>query len=164
MALIDFATYLFSVVLMLLFVRIPKPPHTDEGQRAESSFWQEMRFGWDYIVARRGLRSLLMFFLALNLLGGVVWPLFIPLILDNWKADLLGYISTSMGAGMLAGTLVMSAWGGGKRKVLTLLGSGFVGSLFLAAIGLRASIPLLAVCGFGFMLVEPLMNASSQAI
>ena len=91
-------------------------------------------------------------------------PLFVPLILDNWKADVLGYVSTIMGIGMLAGTLVMSAWGGGKRKVYTLLGAGLVGSLFLSAIGLRISIPLLAVCGFGFMFSVPLMDASSQAI
>jgi DHA3 family macrolide efflux protein-like MFS transporter len=65
---------------------------------------------------------------------------------------------------MLSGTLVMSAWGGGKRKVFTLLGAGVLGSIFLMLVGLRISIPLLAVCGFGFMFTLPLMNASSQAI
>ena len=58
----------------------------------------------------------------------------------------------------------MSAWGGGKRKVFTLLGAGVIGSIFLIAVGLRLSIPLIAVCGFGFMFTLPLMNASSQAI
>lgn len=164
LALIDFATYLFSVVLMLSFVRIPNPARTEDGRQAKGSIWKEMRFGWDYIVARKGLFSLLMFFLCINFVGGVMNPLFIPLILDNWKADVLGYLSTIMGVGMLAGTLVMSAWGGGKRKVYTLLGAGLVGALFLLGVGLRASIPLLAVCGFGFMFTEPLMNASSQAI
>jgi MFS family permease len=164
MALIDFATYFFSAVLMLLFVRIPNPPRTEEGRHGEGSVWLQMRFGWDYILARKGLLALLMFFLGINLVYGVMQPLFIPLILDNWKADVLGYISTIMGVGMLAGTLVMSAWGGGKRKVYTLLGAGLVGSLFVVGVGLRASIPLIAVCGFGFMFVEPLMNACSQAI
>jgi MFS transporter, DHA3 family, macrolide efflux protein len=164
MALIDFATYLFSVVLMILFVRIPRPERTEDGHQAKGSMWKEMRFGWDYIIARKGLFSLLMFFLAINFFGGIMGPLFTPLILDNWKADVLGYLSTVMGVGMLAGTLVMSAWGGGKRKVYTLLGAGVVSSLFLMAIGLRNSIPLFAVCGFGFMFSMPLMNASSQAI
>ncbi len=77
---------------------------------------------------------------------------------------MLGYISTIMGVGMLLGTLFMSAWGGGRRKIYTLLGSTFVSSIFLTAVGLRASIPLLAVCGFGFMFNMPLLNASSQAI
>ena len=164
MALIDFSTYLFSVTLMLLFVRIPKPPHTEDGHRARGSIWKEMRFGWDYITARRGLFSLLLFFLATNFLGGVMQPLFIPLILDRWKADVLGYLSTIMGVGMLAGTLLMSAWGGGRRKVYTLLGAGLLGGLFLGAVGFSLTIPLLAVCGFGFMFSVPFMNACSQAI
>jgi MFS transporter, DHA3 family, macrolide efflux protein len=164
MALIDFGSYLFAVSLMILFVRIPRPPQTEDGHRAKGSMWKEMRFGWDYIIARKGLLSLLMFFLAMNFLGGIMGPLFTPLILDNWKADVLGYLSTIMGVGMLVGTLVMSAWGGGKRKVYTLLGAGVVSSLFLMAVGLRISIPLIAVCGFGFMFSMPLLNASSQAI
>ncbi|MBI5353302.1 MAG: MFS transporter [Chloroflexi bacterium] len=164
MALIDFATYLFAVTLMILFVRIPRPQQTEDGVQAKGSMWKEMRFGWDYIIARKGLLSLLMFFLAVNFLAGIMGPLFTPLILDNWKANVLGYLSTIMGVGMLAGTLVMSAWGGGKRKIFTLLGAGIVGSLFLMMIGIRISIPLIAVCGFGFMFAMPLMNASSQAI
>ena len=164
LALIDGATYLFSVLLMLFFVRIPNPPRTVDGKKAGGSIWAEMRFGWDYILERKGLLALLMFFLAINFILGVMQPLFVPLILDNWKADVLGYLSTIMGVGMLVGTLVMSAWGGGKRKVYTLLAAGFAAAIFLAGIGLRASIPLLAVCGFGFMFTMPFMDASSQAI
>jgi MFS family permease len=164
MALIDFVTYFFSVILLILFVRIPHPPHTEEGGLTKGSLWQEIRFGWEYIIARRGLFLLLIYFLALNFLAGVMGPLFTPLILDNWEPNVLGYFSTIMGVGMLAGTLVMSAWGGGKRKVYTLLGSGAIIGLFLTAIGLRISITLFAICGFGFMFALPLMNASSQAI
>lgn len=164
MALIDAATYLAAVTLMLLFVRIPNPQHTETGKQAKGSVWQEMKFGWNYIVARKGLFSLLIFFMATNFVAGVMNPLFMPLILDNWKADVLGYLSTVMGVGMLAGTLLMSAWGGGRNKIVTLLVASALGALFLTAVGLRASIPLLAVCGFGFMFTLPLMNASSQAI
>lgn len=164
MALIDFATYLFSVILMLLFVRIPDPRRTEDGQKAKGSVWKEMKFGWDYIIARRGLISLLVFFMATNFVSGIMQPLFTPLILDNWKADVLGFLETIMGVGMLAGTLLMSIWGGGKRKIYTLLGMSIPGALFLSAVGLRPSIPLLAVCGFGFMLTMPIINACSQAI
>jgi MFS family permease len=164
MALIDFATYLFAATLMILFVRIPNPPRTEHEGQAKKSVLQEMRFGWEYIQARKGLLALLLYFFSLNFLGGIISPLFTPLILDNWEANVLGYLSTIMGVGMLVGTLVMSAWGGGKRKVFTLLGAGLVGSLFVAVMGIRISIPLLAVCGFGFMFTIPLMNASSQAI
>jgi hypothetical protein len=58
----------------------------------------------------------------------------------------------------------MSAWGGGKRKVYTLLGAGAIGGLFVAAVGLRVSLPLIAACGVGLMFFGPFMNACSQAI
>ena len=164
MALIDFATYLFSVLLLLLFVRIPRPPATTEGQAAKGSIWKEMRFGWDYIATRKGLLALLLFFLAANLLSGVMEPLIVPLILDNWDASTLGYISTLMGVGMLVGTLAMSAWGGGKRKVYTLLGASIMSSIFVSIVGLRVSLPLIAVCGIGIMFFGPFTNACSQAI
>ena len=164
MALIDFVTYLVAVVLMLAFVRIPSPQQTEDGRKASGSIWQEMRFGWEYIFARKGLFSMLMFFMAINFLSGVMNPLFMPLILDNWTADVLGYISTLMGVGMLVGTLVMSAWGGGKRKIYTLLVAAGAGAFFLMAVGLRVTIPMFALCGFGFMFTVPLMNAASQSI
>jgi MFS family permease len=111
MALIDGATYLFSVTLMLLLVRIPNPPRTEEGQRSASgSVWEQMRFGWDYIIERKGLLVLLLFYLSMNFIDGIISALFVPLVLDNWSADVLGYLSTLMGGGMLTGTLVMSAW------------------------------------------------------
>jgi MFS family permease len=164
MALIDFSTYVFSVLLMLLFVRIPNPPLSADGRAAKGSLWTEMRFGWDYITARKGLLALLLFFMVSNFLYGVMNPLLVPLILDNWNASTLGYLSTLMGVGMLAGTLVMSAWGGGKRKIYTLLGSALLSGLFLSAVGLRASLPLIAVCGVGNMFFGPFANACSQAI
>jgi DHA3 family macrolide efflux protein-like MFS transporter len=149
---------------MLLFVRIPRPAQTADGQQAKGSIWKEMRFGWDYILARKGLLSLLVFFLVTNFVVGVMQPLFVPLVLDNWDAGVMGYLSTILGLGALVGTLVMSAWGGGKRKIYPLLISNLVCFLFLAGIGLRTDIPLIAVCGFAFMFTGPIGNACSQAI
>lgn len=123
-----------------------------------------MRFGWDYIIARKGLLALLILFMSYNFFSGVIGPLITPLILDNWDASTLGFLSTLMGVGMLAGTLVMSAWGGSKRKIYTLLGAALLDGLFLVAAGLRVSLPLLAVCGFGAMFCGPIINAASQAI
>ncbi len=164
MALLDFASYVFAVFLMLMFVRIPNPEPGLPQARAHTSLWKEMRFGWDYILARQGLMALLVLFMAYNFLSGVIGPLITPLILDNWDASTLGFFSTMMGVGMLAGTLVMSTWGGSQRKVYTMLGAAFLDGVFLVAAGLRVSLPLLAVCGFGAMFCGPIINATSQAI
>jgi MFS transporter, DHA3 family, macrolide efflux protein len=164
MALLDFASYFFAVLLMLLFVRIPSPAGTLKEAREKSSLWKEMRFGWDYIMIRKGLLALLIFYMVFNFLSGVIGPLLVPLILDNWDASTLGFLSTLMGVGMLVGTLVMSAWGGGKRKIFSMLGAFLLDGLFLAAVCLRVSVPLLAVCGFGAMFCSPITIAASQAI
>jgi MFS family permease len=164
MALIDFTTYAFSVLLMFFFVRIPSPMRSVQGQEAKGTIWKEMRFGWDYITKRKGLLALLLFFLTTNFLSGVINPLIVPLILDNWDASTLGYLSTLLGVGMMAGTLVMSAWGGGKRKIFTLLGAAALSGLFLSGAGLRTSIPLIAACGVAMMFCGPFTNACSQAI
>jgi DHA3 family macrolide efflux protein-like MFS transporter len=164
MAALDFFSYLFAVVLMLLFVRIPNPPRTEDAQKGKGSFWKELRFGWDYIIARKGLLSLQMLFMAMNFLSGIMGPLIVPLILDTWDASTLGYTTTIMGVGMLAGTLVMSAWGGGKRKIVTLLSAGVLSGAFIAIATLRPSIPLIVVGGFGAMFFSPILNACSQAI
>ncbi len=164
MALLDFVSYVFAALLMLLFVRIPSTAATIRDGKEKGSLWKEMRFGWDYIMARKGLRALLVFYMIFNFLSGVIGPLLVPLILDNWDASTLGFLSTLMGVGMLVGTLVMSAWGGGKRKIFAMLGAFLLDGLFLAAVCLRVSVPLLAVCGFGAMFCGPITIASSQAI
>jgi MFS transporter, DHA3 family, macrolide efflux protein len=164
MALIDFATYLISVILMMAFVSIPATPASANPQAQKTSMWQEMKFGWNYITARRELVALLSFFVALNFASGVMQPLLVPMILESWNAQILGYLSTIMGIGMVAGTLVVTIWGGGRKKVITLLVANAAAGLFLMAVCLRQSIPLLAVCGFGAMFMGPLMNAASQSI
>ena len=72
MALIDFASYVISVLLMLLFVRIPNPERSVQGHEAKGSIWKEMRFGWDYITDRKGLLALLIFFLVGNFINGIL--------------------------------------------------------------------------------------------
>jgi MFS transporter, DHA3 family, macrolide efflux protein len=86
MALIDFVTYFFAALLMILFVRIPNPPRTEPESQEKKSVLQEMSFGWEYIKARKGLLALLLYFFSLNFLAGIISPLFTPLILDNWEA------------------------------------------------------------------------------
>ena len=164
LALIDAATYIFAITVILLLVRIPEPSLREAALHDRPPLMEEMKVGWRYIMERRGLLSLLTYFAVINLLGNFVYPLFIPLVLDKWSAVTLGYLNSILGVGMLAGTLCMSAWGGTKRKIYTLLGAGAASGIFLAAIGFHTTIPMLAIFGAAMMFTSPLMNASSQAI
>lgn len=161
--LIDFVTFLFAVGSLLL-VRIPKPKVSAEGALGKGSLWKEITYGWKYITARPGLLGLLLVFAANNFFSGLVQPLLTPLVLDMTSADVLGYLGSVIGIGMLLGTLIMSAWGGPRRKVHGVLGFLMLGGLFTTLLGLRPSLPLMALGGFLMMITFPIVNGSSQAI
>ena len=161
--LLDFATFLFAIVT-LLFVRFPRPEAAAEETGEKSSFWQEAAYGWAYIFARPGLSGLLTLFAALNFLGSLTYPLLTPMILDMASPDVLGYISSISGVGMLVSTLVMSAWGGARRRVFTILLFEMMAGTCLALTGLRPSLVLIAAAGFGFMFTLPITNGASQAL
>jgi len=117
-------TYLFAV-LTLLVVRVPSPERSAAGAEGKGSLWKEALYGWTYISTRAGLLGLLLIFAAFNFVTGLIMPLITPMILDMASADMLGYLMSIVGVGMLAGTLLMSAWGGPKRKKVPAL-IGFI--------------------------------------
>jgi hypothetical protein len=107
---------------------------------------------------------LLLVFAFYNLFSSFIFPLITPLVLEMSTADVLGYLASAVGLGMLTGTLVMSAWGGPKRRVYGVLGFMVIGGAFFMLMGLRPSLLLMGIAGFGAMFVSPIVNASSQAI
>ncbi len=161
--LVDFVTFLFAIFTLLL-VRVPSPPVSAAGQAQRGSLLQEAAFGWKYITARAGLFGLLMVFAFSNLLSNFLSPLITPLVLEMSTAKALGYLMSAVGVGMLAGTLVMSAWGGPKRRIHGVLGFLMISGAFMALIGLRPSLVLMGIAGFCAMFFSPIINASSQAI
>ncbi len=161
--LIDFATYVFAI-LTLSFIRFPQPKETTEGASSKGTLLKEAGFGWRYILLRPGLLGLLGIFAATNFLTGMMSPLLTPLLLKMTSPDVMGYLMSIVGVGMLLGTLLMSAWGGPQRRVHGVLGYLAIAGLFISLLGVRPSLLLMAVGGFGIMFVMPIINGSSQAI
>jgi MFS family permease len=161
--LIDIITFSFALVTLVM-VRFPQPEKTEEGQSGKGSFWREAAFGWHYIRQRPGLFHLLLVFAGLNFCISITFPLFTPMILEMASADILGYISSIISAGMLVGTLIMSAWGGFKRRIYgSYLGESLVG-ISAILVGLSTSIPLITAAQFLAALAMPITNGSAQAI
>ncbi|MBI3160478.1 MAG: MFS transporter [Chloroflexi bacterium] len=160
---IDFATFLFAI-LTLLLVRIPEPEISAEGRKNRGSLFKEVRFGWDYIVARPGLLYLLLFFAASNFLSGFMSPLILPMLLELASADKVGVAASMVGVGMLVGTLVMSAWGGPKRRVFGVVGFSIWAGVAFAMLGVVPSLPWVTAWAFMMMMVFPIIGGSSQAL
>jgi DHA3 family macrolide efflux protein-like MFS transporter len=160
--LIDLVTFLFAVTTMLL-VSIPEPVRTQQAE-GKPSLWKEIRFGWDYILKRPGLLILLLYIAGLNLGFGLTNPLFVPMVLEIGGPDELGLALSVMGLGSLPGTLIMSAWGGPRKRVYGVLGSGVLAGIAYFFHGVAPNLWVVAVAGFFFSLVLPVMMASSQAL
>lgn len=160
---IDVATFLIAVV-MLLVVRFPKPAMTEAGAEGAGSLWHETKYGFQYLFARHGLLALLLVFGIVNFAFGFMGPLFVPLGLSLTNEAGLGTAFSISATGMLIGSVVASAWGGPKKRVLGLVvGGALLGGVF-AAIGLFPSIYWMTGVIFIGMLIVPTLNATSQAL
>lgn len=161
--LIDMVTFLFALGT-LVAVRFPQPEKTAEAQAERGSFWREAVYGWGYIRKRTGLFHLLLVFAALNYCISITIPLLTPMILEMNGPDTLGYMSSIISLGMLLGTLLMSLWGGFKRRIYgSYLGETVIGIATMLT-GLFSAIPLITAAQFLGLLALPITNGSSQAI
>ncbi|MEN4043001.1 MAG: MFS transporter [Anaerolineaceae bacterium] len=161
---IDFVTYFFALIALLVS-RIPQPAaigKPDAGKKGR--LWQDIRFGWQYLVARTGLFYLLLYFSMVNFLLNFAGVLMGPLILSRYSPAVFGSIQTVWGVGMLIGSIIMSSWKGPRQKVPVLIGCIALSSAGLAISGLRPS-PLIIAAGMFFTLVfVPLASGMSQTI
>jgi len=161
--LVDFATFIFSI-LTLLLVRIPAPAKSDETGAGRKSLLREVAYGWRYITSRPGLMALMIFFAVANFLGGFILVLTTPLVLTFASASVLGMVFSIGGIGMLVGGVVLSAWGGPKRRIYGVLGFQFLSGLCFILAGLRPSAVLIMIAAFFFFFSGTFIYGCSQAI
>jgi MFS transporter, DHA3 family, macrolide efflux protein len=163
---LDVATF-FLAIAALLIVHVPQPAHTSEGRAGKGNFFKEVLYGFRYIFARRGLLGLLTFFLTTNFVNGLaisVWAPFILLRTGNDSAA-LGATQSAWAIGAVVGGLLVSAWGGFKRRVNSiLLGESLIGVFGLVMFGLGRGVWFwMLATGLGAIFF-PLVNSASQAI
>jgi DHA3 family macrolide efflux protein-like MFS transporter len=114
---IDVGTALFAITI-LLFVHIPQP---ERKVQTPGTFWQDFRAGFLYILAWRGLVILLCLVMVINFFFSATEPL-TPLLITNHfhgEAGQLGWWLSCFAAGTVLGGLILGAWGGFRRKVVT---------------------------------------------
>jgi MFS family permease len=161
--LIDFATFLFAI-LTLLLVRFPRPEISAEGAEAQGSLVREAVFGWTYIAKRPGLLGLLMLYAATSFLGITTEVMLTPYLLSFASASVLGFIVSATGAGLLVGGLVMSIWGGPKRRIYGIVGFEMLVAICTVLIGMWPSILIIGVAVFAYFVFIALADGCSQAL
>jgi DHA3 family macrolide efflux protein-like MFS transporter len=159
---IDFLTF-GAAIITLLTVRIPRPEPVDEASTETLSFFRKALFGWDYLRQSRSLLGLLIYFAVVYFAVGIMEALLEPMLLDITDPKSVGLIFSIMGAGALAGTIIMSLWGGPKRRALGILLTGIVQGVIMIGYGWSTSLVVITAAIFLFSLIDPIVNGSSQA-
>lgn len=173
---LDVVSFLFAIGALLV-VHVPQPARTEASQQAARGGWlQEAAFGFKYIFARPSLLGLQMTFFFGNLFAGIGFTVLAPMVVSRVSAGffgdavaesarVLGWVQSAGAIGGVLGGVVMSAWGGFKRRVHgVLLGWIWSGVLGLTLVGLGRDVWLWIPAMFLGSLPFALVNGSNQAI
>ncbi|MBT3336414.1 MAG: MFS transporter [Anaerolineae bacterium] len=130
-----------AAVLPLFFIAIPQPQNQIEqanGTRKKTSYWQDLRAGFSYVRQWKGLLGLIILAMMLNFLLGptsALAPLVVTKIFNGGAVE-LGWVESTFGIGIITGGILLSIWGGFKRRIITSL-VGIVGiGIAIVSVGL----------------------------
>jgi DHA3 family macrolide efflux protein-like MFS transporter len=163
--LVDVGTAL-PAILPLLAIRVPRPARSAEA--GPSSLRAETAAGFRYLIERRGPATLVAMAALINALLVPAFSLLPLLVLERLEggAGQLGWLSSALGAGLIAGGVALGAWGGFRRRIVTTLTGMIALGAAVIAVGLTPA------SGFGWALVAmscvgliaPLVNGPVAAI
>ncbi|HOG45249.1 MAG TPA: MFS transporter [Anaerolineae bacterium] len=170
---LDVITALLAIV-SLIFVHIPQPPRPEEvaGRSNVAATWHDMAAGLRYIFSWTGLALAIMMATMLNTLLSPAFSLLPLLVSRHFQqgALQLGWLNTALGIGFLVGGLLLSVWGGFKRRILTsMLGIAGLGVAVLLiglapASGLNQALVAMLMLGVALPLVDGPFMAIIQAV
>jgi MFS transporter, DHA3 family, macrolide efflux protein len=164
--LIDLATFLVAFAT-LLRVAIPRPAVTETGQNSRGNFWQEISFGFRYIHERPSLRGLVLLFVCANFFLAIGATLMTPMILSRTgnSETTLATIQSVGALGGVAGGILLTVWGGPKRRIHgILLGGAGACLLGIAWLGLGRVWLAWAIGSFFFSFFEPFVEGGNLAL
>ena len=166
---IDVVTALIAIS-PLFFVAIPRPPQSAraDGDAAKPSIWSDFRAGLRYARGWPGLMAILLIAMIINFVVNPAFSLMPLLVTGHFQGGALqlGGLESAWGVGMLLGGILLSVWGGTRRRVYTSLTGLIVAGVAVAAIGLTPAnaFPLALAAMFVAGAMNPLINGPLFAI
>jgi len=150
--LIDGVSYI-AVIVSLVLMRV----HIAAIKRASTSMGEQLREGWAYVSTFVPIRSILLLFALVSLMGMpyvVLMPIFAATVLHGGPHT-LGFLMGAAGAGALVSalSLVVRKSVRGLLKMLPIAAASFGAGLFLFGLShvFWLSLVLMVVVGFGMM-------------
>ncbi|HEV7966578.1 MAG TPA: MFS transporter [Candidatus Acidoferrales bacterium] len=163
--LIDGVSYL-AVIASLLLMRI-EPLHL---RRSAISTFEQMREGWDFVRTSRPIRTILVLFALVVLMGypyAMLLPVFAGQVLHG-GAYTLGWLSAASGIGALASGLSLAVRKSvvGLTRMVQIAAAMLGGALILFGLSevLWLSLAMMVLAGFGLMQCAAASNTIIQSL
>ena len=155
----------------LIFIMIPQPKRMEEKQSQEDGIWVEMLEGFRYLWRWIGLRNLILIAAVLNIFGNTKMTISPLLITDHFNggATELGWFNSTWGVGIVLGGLLVGAWGGFRRRIMTTILGWIVYGIGTILVGIvphtrfALAITGIALSGVGSSLINAPLRALLQA-
>ncbi|MBN1579373.1 MAG: MFS transporter [Anaerolineae bacterium] len=167
---LDVITAAFAII-PLFFIAVPQPERkaqADETKAGKPSLWQDVREGMHYIAGWPGLLAICILAMFLNLLISPAMSLLPILVTKHFggQAGQLAWLNSAWGIGLVLGGLILSVWGGFKRRIVTML-TGIIGlgaGALLVGLTPSTAFPLAAAGLFFGAIMNSLCNGSAFAL
>ncbi|MER5425189.1 non-ribosomal peptide synthetase/MFS transporter [Streptosporangium roseum] len=151
---IDVASYAVATIV-LLFVRFPAGMPWRRREGVVTEMMNGIRHSW----GNPGFRGMLVFFAVLNVFLSPLFLMISPLVLSFATLDDVGRVAFAGGLGVFLGGLLMTAWGGPRRRRLYgVLLATLALAVFCVVTGFRQNLPLIAAGAFGMSFCLTLLN------
>ena len=155
----------------LIFIMIPQPKRIEEKRSQEVGIWADMQGGFRYLWRWIGLRNLILIAAVLNIFGNTKMTISPLLITDHFNggATELGWFNSAWGVGIVLGGLLVGAWGGFRRRIMTTIFGWIVYGIGTILVGIAPhtrfalAITGIALSGVGSSLINAPLRALLQA-
>ena len=153
---------------VLLFVDIPEPPKTVEGELSHSKFLSEAFYGIKYIFQRPSLLGLQLIFFTGNLFSGMALSAAVlyPMILLRTGNDtqMLGTVQSAGALASVVGGIFLTTWGGIKRPARAIIVAWLISSLFgMTLLGLGQTLLIWLIAVVVDSIFDPIVNVSMDS-
>jgi DHA3 family macrolide efflux protein-like MFS transporter len=161
--LIDVATAVLAVG-PLFFIKVPQPSRGVAEVLGLKAVLRDMRDGAIFVWNWKGLRIIMGMSMVINFLLNPAFSL-LPLVVTNHfhgGAVELGWLQSANGVGMIAGGLLLGAWGGFKKGIVTAMTSVIMSGVFIMVFSfMPPGLFLVAVgCVFMFAVFNAMANGT----
>jgi MFS transporter, DHA3 family, macrolide efflux protein len=165
---IDFSTYLFSL-LTLLIVKIPSPAingntGNDSQLKGFTTIYHDLQYSWQYMISHPSILSLTFYFTAVNFFLAIISLLLVPMLLGFSNSSTAGSIMSIGGIGALFGSILLGFVSGPKNRLTKMIFFGLCLGICVVFAGLRPSIYLVTIAIFCGMLSFTMLSGISEIL